>query len=154
MDAVTLFKELGRPEATAAWRRVLASLPDPAAAFGPGWAEHPRPLERTWAVVGRMFLGVGSLAPWPGLETVATYCVGLLPGARSRGLVRVVRRYLVDEAFRDPAVEVVRRDGRNRRSAATTRADQAAGRCEPAESRRRRAARPWRPSPPAEKPQA
>lgn len=105
---MTWFRELSRPCAQALWGRALATLPDPAAAFGPRWRERPAPDERTWAVVGDSgrALGVGSLRPCGG--GAVAYCVCLLPEACGRGLRLVVRRYLVDEAFRDPAVREVR----------------------------------------------
>ena len=105
---MTWFREVQRPCAEALWGRAMASLPDPEVAFGPRWREHPRPGERTWAVVDDRgaLLGVGSLEPaGPG---AASYCVCLLPEARGRGVRLRVREYLVDEAFRDLAVQEVR----------------------------------------------
>ena len=88
---MTWFREVQRPCAEALWGRAMATLPDPAAAFGPRWREHPRPGERTWAVVDDRgaLLGVGSLEPaGPG---AASYCVCLLPEARGRGVRLRVR---------------------------------------------------------------
>ena len=105
---MTLFYELGVAEAAELWTRALGTLPRPELAFGPCWRDHPRPGERTWAVVGEdnAMLGLGSLSPWPEDPGVAGYCVCLLPEARGRGVHLVVREYLVEEAFRCGAREV------------------------------------------------